>query len=70
MDNVGVIGGEDNDATPVRISSSGSVFWQPPTEVTSSCIMNIAQFPFDRQTCEVILLGFSYPLSEVAITAG
>ncbi|KAK7495779.1 hypothetical protein BaRGS_00012999 [Batillaria attramentaria] len=69
VDNVGVVGGEDNDATPVRFDQNGVVYWTPPTEVTTSCEMNVEEFPFDSQECKVVLLGWTYPLSEMIVTA-
>ena len=68
VENVGVVGGQSRDATPVRIMSDGNVAWRPPSEVSASCEMKIAQYPFDTQTCEIIMIGWAYPLSEMQIT--
>ena len=69
VENVGVMGGKDRDATPVRIRPNGLVTWTPPTEISTSCEMLIAKYPFDTQVCSIVLLGWSYPLSEMNITA-
>ena len=67
---MGVIGGKDRDATPVRILSDGSVVWTPPSVVSTSCEMLIAHYPFDTQTCSIVLVGWTYPLSEMNVSAG
>ena len=69
VENVGVIGGQGRDATPVRITSDGTVAWYPPAVVSTSCEMMIARYPFDTQSCEVVLVGWTYPLSEMDVTA-
>nr|KAG5705798.1 hypothetical protein BaRGS_027457 [Batillaria attramentaria] len=48
---------------------NGVVYWTPPTELTTSCEMNVEEFPFDSQECKVVLLGWTYPLSEMIVTA-
>ena len=65
---VKVLGGEDNDATPVRVTYDGWVTWTPPDALTTTCEMSIVQFPFDTQTCHVVLLGWTYPVSEMNLT--
>ena len=69
MADLGVIGGMGRDATPVRITSDGMVLWTPPSEVSTSCEMLIAQYPFDTQNCAIVLLGWTYPLSEMNVSA-
>ena len=64
-----MIGGADRDATPVRIKADGSVVWYPPAEVSTSCEMLIAKYPFDTQTCSIVLVGWTYPLSEMGVSA-
>ncbi|XP_076437028.1 neuronal acetylcholine receptor subunit beta-3-like [Babylonia areolata] len=61
--NVGVMGGKDRDGSPLRLNSAGEIMWTPPTEVTVSCEMMISQYPFDTQTCKVVVIGWTYPLS-------
>ncbi|XP_076436921.1 neuronal acetylcholine receptor subunit alpha-6-like [Babylonia areolata] len=68
--NLGVIGGKKQDATPVRLSREGLVMWIPPKQVTVSCEMTIAQYPFDTQTCHIILIGWTYPVSEMDMVVG
>ena len=67
---MGVIGGKDRDATPVKIFSDGSVVWNPPSVVSTSCEMLIAQYPFDTQTCSIVLVGWTYTLSAMNVSAG
>lgn len=43
-----------------RIRYDGYVFYCPPSFLTSSCIMNIADFPFDSQTCNLKYSSWMY----------
>ena len=67
MTNVGKIGGKSKDDTPVRIRYWGQVKWFPPLETSTSCEMRIAHFPFDRQTCYIIVTGWAVSVSEVLL---
>ena len=70
VEDVGVLGGKDRDATPVRVTSQGVVTWYPISSVTTSCEMDISQYPFDTQVCTVDIIGYSYPIIEMNITTG
>ena len=37
----------------VTIDNNGTVFFSQPTNINSACAMNIADFPFDDQVCQV-----------------
>ena len=64
---VGKIGGKDKDNTPLRIHYDGEVKWFPPLETSTSCEMRIARFPFDKQTCYIIITGWGVSISEVVL---
>lgn len=36
------------------ISNDGSVYINPPVLITSSCQIQISEFPFDEQNCELV----------------
>ena len=38
------------------VNYTGGVFWPPPTKFRSTCLVNVAFFPFDDQTC-ILKLG-------------
>lgn len=35
------------------VNSSGSIFFSQPTTIRSACALNVADFPFDDQTCQL-----------------
>jgi len=50
---------EFRDAMAV-IESDGTVLWIPPALFRSSCSIDITQFPFDVQTCELKFGSWTY----------
>ena len=38
------------------VNYTGGVFWPPPTKFRSTCLVDVAFFPFDDQTC-ILKLG-------------
>ncbi|KAK3791727.1 hypothetical protein RRG08_011521 [Elysia crispata] len=57
----------DEDTIPARVNYEGSVTWQPPGILSMSCEMDSTFFPFDRQTCRLVVTSFGYSLNEVSI---
>ncbi|XP_046376323.2 neuronal acetylcholine receptor subunit alpha-10-like [Haliotis rufescens] len=54
-----------SDGTPLRVYSNGEVLWSPPISTTSSCSADITYYPYDKQTCSLTLVGWSYTTDEV-----
>ena len=48
-----------------NIYSNGNVFWSRPGIITSTCIFDLTDFPFDQQNCElkfVQIMNFHYEI--------
>ncbi|RUS77450.1 hypothetical protein EGW08_014788, partial [Elysia chlorotica] len=45
----------DEDTIPLRVMSDGTVTWMPPGILSMSCEMDSTYFPFDRQTCTLVV---------------
>ncbi|XP_046376322.1 neuronal acetylcholine receptor subunit alpha-10-like [Haliotis rufescens] len=54
-----------SDGTPLQVFPSGDVVWSPPISTTSSCSADITYYPYDKQTCSLTLVGWSYTTDEV-----
>jgi len=50
---------EFRDAMAV-VESDGTVLWIPPALFRSSCSIDITQFPFDIQTCQLKFGSWTY----------
>ena len=50
---------------PATVSCNGSVQWLLPRIYTSSCTLDVTNFPWDTQTCLLIFGSWSYTLNEV-----
>ncbi|XP_060601243.1 acetylcholine receptor subunit beta-like, partial [Ruditapes philippinarum] len=54
-----VIGDDGNQKSiPMSVNPSGSVFWLAPAYFVSSCSVDISKFPFDTQTCEIVVCSY------------
>ena len=45
--------------------SDGFIFWTPHMQWVTSCSVNLRKFPFDVQTCEIILVNWMYQESQL-----
>ncbi|KAL3868227.1 hypothetical protein ACJMK2_041058 [Sinanodonta woodiana] len=54
----------------VYVLSDGTVSWYPPGIFESTCGIDISYFPFDIQTCTLILTAWSYTKKEVRVMEG
>ncbi|XP_078339346.1 acetylcholine receptor subunit beta-like [Crassostrea virginica] len=52
----------------VKVYNDGSVYWYPYTVFETSCDLDVTYFPFDTQTCSVIIISWSYSHWEVNFT--
>ncbi|CAJ0559181.1 unnamed protein product, partial [Mesorhabditis spiculigera] len=48
-----------NIASLAMVDSQGTVIWMPPSIYKSFCAINIADFPYDSQTCEMKFGGWT-----------
>jgi hypothetical protein len=44
----------------VQVHHNGSVHWEPGGVFETTCDMNIAYFPFDRQSCSITIGSWAY----------
>ena len=49
-----------NEQIPMEIDKSGNVFWNPSGVFETFCECDVTYFPFDTQTCQVILTTWGY----------
>ena len=49
--------GDDSSlsSTPVWVTSDGEVKWLAPANFESNCDINIQFYPFDKQSCDIIV---------------
>jgi hypothetical protein len=52
-----------------RVLSDGTLRTESPYLVTCQCALSIETFPFDEQTCPIILGSWMYPTSEVNLVS-
>ncbi|XP_078579523.1 neuronal acetylcholine receptor subunit alpha-10-like [Branchiostoma floridae x Branchiostoma japonicum] len=53
-------GWSETPDTNVRVSSTGDVIWGAPATIISSCVMDIARFPYDIQRCPMKFGSWTY----------
>ncbi|VDH98298.1 Hypothetical predicted protein, partial [Mytilus galloprovincialis] len=51
----------------IRISSDGTLRWEPIAVLSTSCAMNVVFFPFDSQNCTIELASFGISSKEVKL---
>ncbi len=47
------------------VSSDGTVVWVPPVKYASSCVVDMTDFPFDIQTCQLRFGSWSYDMKRL-----
>ena len=62
MDDLSAI---DEPSIPIRVVRRGTVTWNPPGILRTSCEMDVAHFPFDLQTCSIQVTSFGYTIAEL-----
>ena len=58
-----------NDWDSVRIIFNGIAFWYPTDILRVSCTVNIKYYPFDVQTCLIMLMAPTYASTELLLYA-
>ena len=51
----------------VSVMHDGTVFWVPMLTISVRCPMDMTRFPYDTQTCRVVLGSWSHSTAEMAI---
>lgn len=57
--------GPDKYETPIVLQSTGQNMWLIPVKLQSACIMDVKNFPFDRQTCKFVFTSWTHDKSEL-----
>jgi len=47
------------------VYNNGTVLWVPPTNYKSRCQLNLRLWPFDRQTCQVVIGSWTQHVEQV-----
>lgn len=53
-----------------RVTNDGNVMWMPYEVFETTCNMDISNYPFDQQKCDLKFVVWSYNIAEVNITTG
>lgn len=51
----------------ISIDSSGFVAWYPYEVFETRCSIDITHFPYDKQTCKIVFIVWSYSVTQVEI---
>lgn len=54
----------------VNVQSTGTVLWEPFELFETRCNVDTTFFPFDKQTCDLIFVCWSYKSTDVNMTVG
>ncbi|XP_062610163.1 acetylcholine receptor subunit beta-like, partial [Saccostrea cucullata] len=65
VDDIGVI---SDDTVVIRVASDGTLTWTPGGVYLTSCTTDVTFYPFDIQTCSVLLTTWGYTNIEIALT--
>ena len=57
-------------AIPLKVRYDGLVGWLQPAAMTTTCTMDVSKFPFDTQSCQVVIGSWQYNSHEVDIHCG
>ena len=52
---------------PLTVNYSGAVSWSQPIHLETTCSMEVTNFPFDSQTCEIVMGSWQYTLAELRL---
>ena len=58
-----------NLITNVRIDHTGAIEWDSPLIVKAQCQLNVAKFPFDKQTCNLVFGSWTYDSRQLDLRA-
>ncbi|XP_052799074.1 neuronal acetylcholine receptor subunit alpha-2-like [Mya arenaria] len=57
----------DTASVRLTISNTGEVHWLAPVEFNAQCTVNIAYYPFDQQSCSVIISTWMFDIDELML---
>jgi hypothetical protein len=52
----------------ISVTNTGIVTWMPGSSIVFSCSINSVYFPFDKQTCRLLVVVWGYSDKEIKIT--
>ena len=59
---------ESYDYTDAIVMSDGKIYWMPPVTFHTSCDFDFTYWPWDMQTCSLVLASWSKTGNELNIT--
>ncbi|XP_071096263.1 neuronal acetylcholine receptor subunit beta-4-like isoform X2 [Haliotis cracherodii] len=65
VNDFGLIGIYEDGPVPLRVSNEGRVVWALRVATTTTCQADITYYPYDTQTCDVHVMEWAHPMSEV-----
>ncbi|XP_046842948.1 neuronal acetylcholine receptor subunit alpha-7-like isoform X2 [Xenia sp. Carnegie-2017] len=57
-------------STPIVVTYDGTCKWYAPATLLSQCKINVRQFPFDEQKCELKFGSWTYAAEKLDVVAG
>lgn len=64
---VTLAGGRTKFVTEVSVDNEGNCVWSGPATFKANCELDIGQWPFDKQTCELGFGSFTYGVDRMEI---
>ncbi|XP_046376356.2 neuronal acetylcholine receptor subunit beta-4-like isoform X1 [Haliotis rufescens] len=65
VNDFGLIGIYEDGPVPLRVSIEGRVVWTLRVATTTTCQADITYYPYDTQACDVHVMEWAHPMSEV-----
>ena len=56
---------EDSFQTEAEITHDGIVHWMVPAMFSSSCVIEVARYPFDSQVCKLKFVSWAHRMHEI-----
>ena len=53
---------------PLLVNYGGNVSWSQPMNIETTCSMDVTNFPFDSQTCEIAMGSWQYTTAEMRMS--
>ena len=50
------------------ISNTGMITWVPEVRIHTKCTINVADFPFDKQCCEINFYSWAHTIKQMTIS--
>ncbi|KAK3082871.1 hypothetical protein FSP39_007583 [Pinctada imbricata] len=62
VDNIGIM---SDTSIRIRVAKDGEVTWSPTSIFTTNCVTDVTYYPFDTQTCAIVLTSWGYTKQEL-----